>query len=125
MMGSDLNLDIFLLSLESAEDIHCYLCDCELAQPERVEAYPLKYRICCLCRTMLKRFIKAGFGYNDVVEIVQKTTDKIILSKGTLKRKYLSKYERKCVRLFINQSLIEKDVVLDKFRKFFFTVGDI
>ena len=74
---------------------------------------------------MLKRFIKADFTYNDVVEIIQKTTVKIILSKGTLKRKHLSKYERECVRLFINQSLTEKDVLLDKFRIFFFTVDTI
>ena len=74
---------------------------------------------------MLERFIKADFTYDDVVEIVQRVTDKIILSQGTLRRKHLSRHERECIRLFINQSLMEKDVILERFRVFFFSVGNI
>jgi len=74
---------------------------------------------------MLRRFIKADFTYNDVVEIIQRATDKIILSQGALKRKHFSKHERECVRLFTNQSLIEKDLVLQKFRAFYFSVDNI
>jgi len=125
MIINDFSLDIFLLSLESRKDISCYLCNSKLFQPQRVENYPPEYRICCLCKTMLKRFIKADFTYNDVVEIIQRTTDKLILSEGTLRRKHLSKYERECIQLFINQSLMEKDVVLQKFRTFFFSVDNI
>jgi len=126
IMGNDLILDIFLLSFESTEDIRCYLCNCKLSQPKSVVGeYPPEYRICCVCKNMLRQFAIKNFTYNDMVKIVEKTIDKILLSQGRLKRKNFSKYEWQCVRLFIEQSLMEKDIVLDKLRLFFFKVGDI
>jgi len=119
MMINDLVFDIFLHSLESTKNIHCFLCNCKLYQPKRVENYPPEYRICCVCKKMLSRFAENHFSYNDILKLVERTIDKIILSQGKLKIRHFSKSERECVWLFMNQSLIEKDAVLDKFRLFF------
>ena len=80
-------IDILPLLLRtSRSDKRCYLCTRVLDKPRKVAKLPSQYQICCACRKMLKTFAKEQLDYYNIIELIEKTSEKIILSQEKVKK---------------------------------------
>jgi hypothetical protein len=58
-----------------------------------------------MCRSTLKVIAREHLNYNDIVEIIEKITEKLVLSQNRLRKKDFTKKEVLILRFFTHNRL--------------------